>query len=673
MASRSYDQENSLCARCKTLDITAVRTSTHKRLPLGLVRDWQPELCAFCRFLVKLLSLKTSVGQTEDDAYFLFSKKTRILPDKIFQILDHRLIVLSVSENGLPPDGVPYIAAHTGNLPSWSRTIQPTIDFSQAREWLRVCAHLHGKHCSGEKTYSFQNLRLIKCATGEVVQATNQEPYVALSYVWGDKQHTSVQGNNDYPKTIQDARIATIELGYEWLWVDQYCINQNESSDLSDQLQQMDVIYQQAAVTIIAAAGENAHYGLPGVNGNFRKPTDTVRVGDEHLYVIPRPEMGLKNSKWIERGWTYQEGLLSMRRLVFTDEQLYYECQGCYCAETLDISLEDFKRMHAHDKPWLRKRYRTDGRLGMFPLNGCGVDPWDIYIRITEFSDRSLSKEHDILNGILGIFRAFERMPNSMRHLYGIPFPKGTMNPNETKFITDSKFTMPIFSEGLRWFLKAPSKRRQGFPSWSWTGWYGKVHWPVEYTDDEINRTPSKLGRPRNPKVNENALRLSFESDGRAAMSWAEFQDNYHHMFRVANHLGGFINIDAFTTVASHVLKGGHVHLETTTIPANQEPNFLLRCSDGKQLAVLADVTTANDLRPNDTFLAVHIHRSVKGNQISVLSKGPDGGATRSPIVTLHFLIVQQMESHWERVALASCVINPERELWSEWRSLRLG
>ncbi|OAG01971.1 HET-domain-containing protein, partial [Paraphaeosphaeria sporulosa] len=319
--------------------------------------------------------------------------------------------------------------SHISEPPVWLKYVQPLVDFERAKGWLRICTELHGDNCSGHKGYVIQNFRLIDCSTGDVVAANKDEPYVALSYVWGEEE-ASAQEIHAYPKTIRDAIIATKELGYRWLWVDKYCIDQNDTNDLHYQFQQMDIIYQQAAVTIIAAAGRNSHHGLPGVNRSFRAPTSSVVLGDERMCAIPKPELKPENCRWISRAWTYQEGLLSTRRLVFTDEQVYFECQGCYCAEMLDIPLESFKKMHAPDKPYLHKRYRAAGRLGLFPLNGCGIDPWDIYSRISEYSERSLSHESDILNGILGIFRAFERMPNSMRHLHGVPFAKATGSPN---------------------------------------------------------------------------------------------------------------------------------------------------------------------------------------------------------------------------------------------------
>ncbi|KAF1965448.1 HET-domain-containing protein [Bimuria novae-zelandiae CBS 107.79] len=654
MALRAIDSKDTVCSRCASLEIAGMRKSTgHPRQPLGPVKDWNPDSCTLCKFLVDLLARASERFESARDPYFLFSKKTRSLSDKLFQILDHRLVVLSASENGLPPEGVPYIAAYSGEPPQWLRHIQPLIDFDRPRGWLGVCAQLHGEHCSGDKNNKVQSLRLMNCSTGEVIRAEGHEPYVALSYVWGG-DHGSAQGTHAYPQTIQDALVATRELGYQWLWVDQYCIDQANPGDFRNQLQQMDIIYQQAEVTIIAAAGTNAHYGLPGVGASFRKPTSTVSVHEEQLCVLPRPEIGLEKCRWSSRAWTYQEGLLSTRRLVFTEEQLYFECQCCYCAEMLDITLESFKKMHAPEKPWLHKRYRTAGRLGMFPLNGCGVDPWDIYNRITEYSERSLSHEYDILNGILGIFRAFEKMENPMRHLFGIPFPKATSCPNETKLFASSKRALPTFSESLRWDLESPSRRREGFPSWSWTGWYGKIKWPVEYIDVDVIRTPKRLGRPLDPKVNEKALLVCVELHNNTLTDWSEFQGSYDKLC-ACNESSGFIELEVHATKVFYS-------------PNNmQRSHFSIPCENGSLYVVPASMTTVNDLHPDHGFLAIHYHRTVEGNQ------GRNSGIVLPPKWTQHLLIVQDMGSHWERVAIASYIVDPEHKVMSRKQRVRLG
>ncbi|KAL1800053.1 hypothetical protein ACET3X_000395 [Alternaria dauci] len=59
------------------------------------------------------------------------------------------------------------------------------------------------------------------------------------------------------PATIEDSITATLRLGYRYLWVDKYCVHQQDSSDKHIQIQQMDIIYASAQTTLIAAVGED--------------------------------------------------------------------------------------------------------------------------------------------------------------------------------------------------------------------------------------------------------------------------------------------------------------------------------------------------------------------------------------------------------------------------------
>lgn len=656
--------QDHLCSRCAHLDIASVRSSTRPRLNLGPPKDWQPDTCNLCNFLVHLLSRSSLSDLQKELSYFLFSIKTENVPDKLFQILDHRVIVLSTSESGLPPGHIPYIVASVKGPPKRLNYLQPSTDFDLVKEWLQICTILHGDNCNGDPEYKIENLKLIDCSTGQVVQTAFHEPYVALSYVWG-QENASARGQSGYPRTIQDAMAATRMLGYRWLWVDKYCTDQTNLPELQWQLQQMDIIYQQATITIVAAAGTNPNYGLPGVDKSYRSPTRVVHVGGEHLCALPRIELRPDNCRWTSRAWTYQEGLLSTRRLIFTDEQVYFECQGCYYPEMLNIPFDTFKKMHhpnTKDKPWFQKRYRVSGRMGFFPIDGCGVDPWDMYNRISEYTERSLSNESDILNGILGIFRAFERMGNSLRHLGGLAYPGPASSPNETVVVGRTKRALPTFSESLRWDLLMPSKRRKGFPSWSWTGWYGKIIWPAEYTSVDVVRTTSRAERPRNPKVNAEALKFAVTLENKSTeawdtKTWGEFQAQYD-ILRVRNEPTIFLDIEAYTTEVSY-----SVHFIDEY---RQEAHFLLHLSEGA-LEVATSITTAHELRTDDTYLALHFHQTVRGNR----------GRGIAPVVTQHFLVVQHMDTHmgghWERVAIGFYNVDPEKAVPSIRQQIRLG
>lgn len=77
----------------------------------------------------------------------------------------------------------------------------------------------------------------------------------------------------------------------------------------------MDLIYQAATITLIAAYGANAEAGLPGVGDTPRRHQPVVRIGDQLMLIntLGRPTRLIKDSPWHSRAWTLQEGLLSSR------------------------------------------------------------------------------------------------------------------------------------------------------------------------------------------------------------------------------------------------------------------------------------------------------------------------------------------------------------------------
>ncbi|OTA64713.1 hypothetical protein K449DRAFT_327806, partial [Hypoxylon sp. EC38] len=95
--------------------------------------------------------------------------------------------------------------------------------------------------------------KLLDCQSLEIVMAQSSDTYVALSYVWG-KQQDNISSIRDCPATIRDAIKVTVKIGYRYLWVDRYCIDQDHSAEKHTEIQQMGRIYNGASLTIIAAA-----------------------------------------------------------------------------------------------------------------------------------------------------------------------------------------------------------------------------------------------------------------------------------------------------------------------------------------------------------------------------------------------------------------------------------
>jgi hypothetical protein len=73
------------------------------------------------------------------------------------------------------------------------------------------------------------------------------------------------------PQTIQDAMILMSQIQERYLWVDSLCIVQDDKDVKRSQIATMNQIYQGAYATIIAASGNDANAGLPGVRSGTRR------------------------------------------------------------------------------------------------------------------------------------------------------------------------------------------------------------------------------------------------------------------------------------------------------------------------------------------------------------------------------------------------------------------
>ncbi|KAF4633974.1 hypothetical protein G7Y89_g4138 [Cudoniella acicularis] len=230
---------------------------------------------------------------------------------------NHRHHVLSTGYIGQPLEG------NSMSSKFHVRSVKPTsIDYSIIKKWLRFCHSYHQEFCMPINSGLGNYFRLIHCETRRIVpitMSTSPVPhFLALSYVWGDKvDQEQDKAPRDYlpkgrPPTIEDSITVTLELGFDYLWIDRYCIWQDDDEDKHAQIRLMSQIYGSAQATIIAAAGSDPKYGLPGVGKRSRIPQPKVKIGPRALcWTMETSKSLLQNSVWITHAWTFQEALLS--------------------------------------------------------------------------------------------------------------------------------------------------------------------------------------------------------------------------------------------------------------------------------------------------------------------------------------------------------------------------
>lgn len=329
-----------------------------------------------------------------------------------------------------------------------------SADLGLAGQWLQRCRSVHYL-CRRSQAWTHP-LRVLDCAKSRLLSIDSSKSYACLSYVWGAQfaQEKPETGGSlqDIPRTIRDAMSVCIVLGIQYLWVDRYCIDQDNVEEKHQLISNMDKIYQGADLTIIASSGLDPHHGLGGVLDTPRRPQLYLRAGRDTFASTENLREQIKTSTWNSRGWTYQEIVLSRRRLFFTDSQMFFECQCSQYLESLSIAATGVPSP-------LADRYAISPPL----------QSGDLQRRIAEYYPRDLSISSDVLHAFTGVCNAVSRRTSAnpsvddFSHFYGIPVHRHR-----------SKLFLQRFLQDLSWrvmhsdLLNEPLTFPPAFPTWSW-------------------------------------------------------------------------------------------------------------------------------------------------------------------------------------------------------------
>jgi hypothetical protein len=393
------------------------------------------------------------------------------------------------------------------------RQLSPSrIDFDLVCDWIHKCHTDHGRKCHNHKDVSISGFRLIDCFDRSIDLAPGNCSYIALSYVWGQHNQNELQGILKKlpaicPRVIADAMYLAVQLKIQYLWVDRYCINQDDEVEKHGQISKMDSIYANAELTIIAAAGDDHHYGLPGVNATERKPQPSIQLPCLTLVSsLENPRHIITDSAWMTRGWTYQEGLLSRRRLIFTDQQVYFQCSSMHCFESVSTPAKVLASMSEHNGIFANHQ--------LYPSKGFADEPKDFLQRINEYADKSLSYEGDILKAVAGVLRVFESSPVPFRHIWGLPlYPISLSTTDRAMESLIASLTWQVEVEGDEGDVMT---RRDGFPSWSWVGW---ANWH-KFSMPWLRYLPSE--KAYKPDFDMTTLAVESETRLRHEIDWSQ-------------------------------------------------------------------------------------------------------------------------------------------------------
>lgn len=508
MAKRELDQprpwyienpnkhdEVSLCNICRHIDFNflfqhALRASD-VRVELGLLREIiKKHSCAFCRLVAHAISVTYKIdlveilkNEAKDTICELMNEAKQTHDSKRVFVLEVRIF----SDEGAIESAVDASArihclgGERSKNPTEGRLVSKNqAEMSLLKGWLHTCENVHppGDSNPGNRAKADSFLRVIDVQRQSIVKAPRMCRYMALSYVWGGPQELQLtkktrlelerpnglsMDDTRLPRTITDAMLLVSRFDERYLWVDSLCIMQDDADNKHDQISLMDVIYQNAILTIVAVSGKNAGAGLPGVRAGSRNVLQHIEhiQGLVLLNSLITPSWSVDQSIWNARAWTYQEWKLSRRVLLVADEQISFKCDHVSCWED-EIEPEPRSsetnpgfeaRSWALDRDYSPDRLPLKGQIN-FHMYGQAVQA---------YTPRSLSFASDALN-------AFSGMMNYLRpimrggYVYGLP---------ETE-LDEALLWQPM---GLITRRKHPDSGSAMFPSWAWAGWVG----PVDY------------------------------------------------------------------------------------------------------------------------------------------------------------------------------------------------
>lgn len=368
--------------------------------------------------------------------------------------------------------------------PQW---IHPSV----ARSWYFRCLDEHGNRCHKPSWMKVQPGRTAHPSwlvdVGELCVVPFSPAitrYVTLSYTWGEVQGLKTTLKNidrlkrsgslnldqspSIPQTVHDAIKVTQFLGERYLWVDSLCIVQDNKAAFYHDLNAMHLIYANSILCLVALAGTDGNHGLRCIEGVSAAPRSVKQVtldmpDGEKLSNFKDPcppgerdepeESRPPGTRYIERGWTYQEFAFAPRRLVFTDGPLRWACQCVKWGEEQAHEIESDHLVHMPFTFWMKRRCPSLQTL--------------LGLVASEFNQRHFRFQGDALRAFLGI----------QNYLSGL-------------FLGGLNYGLPelFFDIALAWRPKTSGKHgdmkrrvtqvdslhgQDYLQSWSWMSWQG--------------------------------------------------------------------------------------------------------------------------------------------------------------------------------------------------------
>ena len=301
--------------------------------------------------------------------------------------------------------------------------------------------------------------------------------YVTLSHCWGGRCKTTLTASSlatfqagielsALPKTFRDAVLLTRKLGIRYLWIDALCIIQDSNQEWIHEASLMGDIYANSSLTISATNSPDSEGGLYHIRSpllvwpcRITATWDCFPFNELVLYVrswAGERAMGpLKN-----RGWAFQEWLLSKRIIHLSRDQVRWQCHCLAASEIYPGGLDE------DDLDYDGTPTKNIIRL----LKDEDAEAIALWRRIKEeYSQKHLTVTTDRLAAFSGIARMVHKVLKSPKEDY----LAGLWRPE--------LLTELLWKKVPEEFIEVPHRTHpSGYiaPSWSWAS----IDGPFDYT-----------------------------------------------------------------------------------------------------------------------------------------------------------------------------------------------
>ena len=371
------------------------------------------------------------------------------------------------------------------------------IDLEVGRICLAACEQGHGIACSSpgwsrqlEKP-DMMGFRVIDVQEERLVEVKHHQhvEYACLSYVWGKyetiklnssnlEQLSTLQGLSQsragISKTIRAAMQVVQAIGKRYLWVDSLCIKQDDEKEKKSQIVQMDRVYGNAVVTIVAADGHSAQSGLVGIT--YSRSHDIGQIAEEvrdGINVLVPLNKKQELNPWDSRAWTLQEKLLSKRLLIFSGGHMVWHCRRGVACE--DMTAED-SGLQQTQVGWLTLPEQlgpasVNFQLEMVPDGSSHLlrsTVFKEYVKlVAQYTHRKMTLAEDVLNAIDGLLKVLGYSKGSP---FGLRGSSANMYGLMEEHLEAALLWQPEGAENVR-LRRRKIPGPEQMPSWSWAGW----------------------------------------------------------------------------------------------------------------------------------------------------------------------------------------------------------